>query len=252
MCGPLPSNTAYTVQYTAGSGAAFPLTGTLGSCAEACGSLTTSDNSTNLFDISVEAQVRVQLLAEHDYCLQLHLQLQLQCASGLMQPYRGLRWCSPLCRSHWQICCSTTLRLMSTRRWSQAPASPAPAILQMRHRPTLVRNRALWCGCQSCDHMGCDWWQTLSHMADTNTKRVARPGGNIAFGKVATQSTTVGAGAAGLAVASPAASAQGTCSLTRDGTKASPAWCASRMAVSFWVESNAFHSRAQLPPHTTM
>lgn len=58
MCGPLPASTSYTVQYTASNGAAFALTGTLGSCAQACGSLTTSQNATNLFDISVEAQVR--------------------------------------------------------------------------------------------------------------------------------------------------------------------------------------------------
>ena len=58
MCGPLPATT-YTVQYMSSSGAAFPLTGTLGSCAQACGSLTTSSNATNLFDISVEAQVRL-------------------------------------------------------------------------------------------------------------------------------------------------------------------------------------------------
>lgn len=57
LCGPLPANTSFTVQYTASSGATFALTGTLGSCAQACGSLTTSSNATNLFDISVEAQV---------------------------------------------------------------------------------------------------------------------------------------------------------------------------------------------------
>jgi hypothetical protein len=66
MCGPLPANISYTVQYTSSTGAAFPLTGTLGSCAQACGSLTTSANTTNLFDISVEAQVRVQANCMHD------------------------------------------------------------------------------------------------------------------------------------------------------------------------------------------
>jgi len=58
LCGALPSNTTYMVQYTSSGGAAYPLSGTLGSCAQTCGSLTTSSNATNLFDISVEAQVR--------------------------------------------------------------------------------------------------------------------------------------------------------------------------------------------------
>lgn len=49
-------------------------------------------------------------------------------------------------------------------------------------------------------------------------------GGNVAFGKVATQSTTVGAGSAGAAVDSPAANVTGTCSETRDGTRDAPAW----------------------------
>lgn len=76
MCGPLPATT-YTVQYMSSSGAAFPLTGTLGSCAQACGSLTTSSNATNLFDISVEAQVRLKV-----GCMLLHLCQACCCCSA--------------------------------------------------------------------------------------------------------------------------------------------------------------------------
>jgi hypothetical protein len=84
MCGPLPATT-YTVQYMSSSGAAFPLTGTLGSCAQACGSLTTSSNATNLFDISVEAQVRLACRL-HDALSLLSQLLLLQSRRSSEQP----------------------------------------------------------------------------------------------------------------------------------------------------------------------
>ncbi len=63
LCGLVPSNTSFTAQYTASDGAAYPLTGTLGSCATSCGSLTTNTSAANLFDISVEAMVRRSAVA---------------------------------------------------------------------------------------------------------------------------------------------------------------------------------------------
>lgn len=152
LCGPLPANTSFTVQYTASSGAAFALTGTLGSCAQACGSLTTSSNATNLFDISVEAQVALADL------------LQFNPSANV-----------------------------------NAPVAPGTSLT----RPCYPNNSA------------------PSYL-----------GGNIAYGKVATQSTTVGDGDAGLAVASPSADAQATCTLTRNGTTAAPAWWMLDLGVS--------------------
>jgi hypothetical protein len=97
------------------------------------------------------------------------------------------------------------------------PANQAPTYRGMQQSLFIsgLENR-LFLRISPAYHVACEYAQLFDHLTCS--------GGNIAYAKVASQSTTVGTGTAGLAVAFPAASTQKTCTLTRDGTKAAPAW----------------------------
>jgi len=172
LCGTLPTGAQFTVESdtngTTNGTSTIPLTGNLGSCATACGGLTTTAESTNLYDISVEAEVAL---------------------GDLLALNAG-----------------------------QNGGAPVPT------GTTLVR---------PCYSNGGPEYL----------------GGNIAYQQAASQSTTVGAAEASLAVASPVAvvGTSSKCTLTQDGTSDAPAWWMVDLGVSTKVAGLVLSALAAVP-----